>query len=80
MEAQATEHMADDRRALLTEREREILLGEGEEVSEKYYSVVVSRVRNKIERLEEDIPALDAHDTLGDELREVVCDEEEDDV
>lgn len=75
MEAQATECMADDRRALLTDREREILLSGGEDVSEKYYSVVVSRVRNKVERLEEDLPALDAHETLGKELREVVCEE-----
>lgn len=69
-------HMVDDRRALLTEREREILLGEGGDVTEKYYSVVVSRVRNKIELLDKDLPALEAHNTLGDELREVVCDDE----
>ncbi|WP_251342811.1 hypothetical protein [Haloplanus halophilus] len=74
MAAQATEHMADNRRALLTEREREILENNGEDVTEKYYGVVVSRVRNKIELLERDLPALDTHDTLGDELREVVCD------
>lgn len=72
MEAQPTQHMGDDRRALLTDREREILLGEAD-VSEKYYGVVVTRVRNKIERLEEDVEALEAHDTLADELREVVC-------
>lgn len=77
MEAEIADSMADDRRGLLTDREREILLGGGEDVSEKYYSVVVSRVRNKIERLEEDLPALDAHDTLADELREVVCEDEE---
>lgn len=77
MEATATDHMADDRRALLTDREREILLGEADDVSEKYYGVVVSRVRNKIELLEEDLPALQAHDTLGEELREVVCEEDE---
>lgn len=77
MGAQATEPMAEDRRALLTEREREILLNDGEGVSEKYYSVVVSRVRNKIERLEDDLPAIDTHDTLGDELREVVCESDE---
>lgn len=76
MESHSMMHMVDDRRALLTEREREILLGKGEDVSEKYYSVVVSRVRNKIELLEKDLPALEAHNTLGDELREVVCDDE----
>lgn len=65
--------MADeDRRALLTEREREILRQEAD-VTEKYYGVVVSRARNKIERLETDIEALEHHDTLADELRAVVC-------
>jgi len=79
MEAQATVSMGDDRRAILTDREREILLGEADDVSEKYYGVVVTRVRNKIKRLEEDLRALEAHDSLGDELREVVCGEDEDD-
>ena len=77
MEAQATEYMADDRRALLTDREREILLSGGEDVSEKYYSVVVSRVRNKVERLEEDLPALKEHETLAEELRDVVCEDDD---
>lgn len=67
--------MTDDRRGLLTDREREILLDGGDDVTEKYYGVVVSRVRNKIERLDDDLPALEAHDTLADELREIVCDE-----
>jgi len=66
--------MAEDRRALLTEREREILRGEAD-VNEKYYGVVVTRARNKIERLSEDIEALAHHDTLADELREVVCED-----
>lgn len=78
MEAKAAEYMGDDRRALLTDREREILLGENDDdVTEKYYSVVVTRVRNKIELLEDDLPALEAHDTLGDELREIVCEDNE---
>lgn len=76
MDATAAEYMADDRRALLTDREREILLGEDEDVSEKYYSVVVTRVRNKIELLEDDLPALEAHDTLADELRDIVCEDD----
>lgn len=63
-----------DRRALLTDKERAILLGE-EDVSEKYYYVTVTRVRKKIGQLEEDIEALDEHDSLGDELRDVVCEE-----
>lgn len=78
MGAEASGLMADEEpRALLTDREREILLGEGD-VSEKYYYVVVTRVRKRIERLEDDLPALEAHKTLGDELREVVCEETDD--
>lgn len=67
--------MTEDRRALLTEREREILRGEAD-VSEKYYGVVVTRARNKIERLTEDIEALEYHDTLADELRAAVCEDQ----
>jgi len=65
--------MAEDRRGLLTDREREILLAGGEDVSEKYYSVVVSRVRNKIGIVDDDLEALEQHDTLAEELRDVVC-------
>ena len=61
-----------DYRAILTQREREILSGEAD-VSEKYYYRVVTRVRHKIEALENDIAVLDEHDTLGDELRKIVC-------
>lgn len=65
----------DDYRAILTTREKEILTGE-DDVSEKYYYRVVTRVRDKIEKLEDDLSILDEHhDTLGDELRETVCDE-----
>lgn len=64
-----------DYRALLTDREAEILSGEAD-VDEKYYYRVVTRVRGKIEKLvDEDLPKLDNHDTLGDELREAVCDD-----
>jgi len=61
-------------RALLTDREIEILSGEAD-VSDSYRYRVVTRVREKIERLGEvDLRVLDKHhDTLGDELREVVC-------
>jgi len=66
--------MADGYRALLTDREKEILCGEAD-VSEKYYYRVISRVRDKVEQVEEDLEVLDEnHDTLGDELREIVCD------
>jgi len=61
-------------RALLTDREREILTGQAD-VDEKYYYRVVTRVRRKIDRLDDDVAALDHHDSLGDELREAVCEE-----
>ena len=64
-----------DYRAILTDREREILSGEAD-VSEKYYYRVVTRVRQKINEIEADLALLDEHhDTLGDELREIVCDD-----
>lgn len=69
--------MAEDRRGILTDREREILLTDGNDVSEKYYGVVVSRVRNKIELVGDDLDALEQHDSLADELREVVCSDTE---
>ena len=77
MGAAESKGMAEDRRALLTDREREILLTDGEDVTEKYYGVVVSRDRNKNELLEDDLEALETHDSLSEELREVVCDDEQ---
>jgi len=65
----------DGPRALVTDRELEILQGDAD-VSEKYYHVVVTRVRKRINRLEKEIGAIDEHDSLGDELRDVVCDDE----
>jgi len=68
--------MADkDYRAILTDREKEILRGEAD-VTEKYYYRVVTRVRRKIEELDEDLKILDDHDSLGDELRDIVCDDD----
>ena len=74
MEVDVTESMADqERRALLTDSEREILTGE-KDVSQKYYYVTVTRVRRKIERLaNEDLEAIEHHDTLADELRDLIC-------
>jgi hypothetical protein len=63
-------------RAILTPREREIITGEAD-VSDGYYYRVVSRIRDKIDQLNEDLAVLEEnHPTLGDELRETVCDEE----
>lgn len=65
-------------RAILTDREKEILRGEAD-VSESYYYRVVTRVRQKIEQLDEDLALLDEHhDTLGEEMRDVVCDQPQD--
>jgi hypothetical protein len=64
--------MADDRRGLLTPREREILSGEAD-VTEEYYYSVVSRVRSKIQKLEEDAQLLrENHPELFEELSESV--------
>lgn len=74
MESTQGQAMPDkDYRAILTDREKEILRGEAD-VSEKYYYRVVTRVRHKIEQLEDDLEVLDEnHDTLGDELRDIAC-------
>jgi len=76
MASEQAESMADDDyRAILTEREAEILSGEAD-VTEKYRYRVVTRVRDKIGKLSDDLEVLDEHhDTLGDELREQVCEE-----
>ena len=62
------------RRALLTDRERE-LLGEDHDAPKNYEYQAVSRVRNKIqEELVEDIEILmRRHPDLVEELKEVVC-------
>lgn len=77
MAATEAADMAEDRRGLLTDREHEILLNDGEDVTDKYYGVVVSRVRKKIELVEDDLEALAQHETLADELRDVVCNDEQ---
>lgn len=66
------DHMAD-RRALLTEREREIVSGEADDITDEYHYQTVSRIRSRLQRLEEDLEALEAHGDLADELRDIVC-------
>jgi hypothetical protein len=70
-----TEHarMAD-RRALLTEREREIIAGEAD-ITDEYRYQTISRVRARFDHLEDDLEALEAHGDLLEELREIVCDD-----
>lgn len=67
--------MVDDQyRGLLTEREREILTGEAD-VSDNYRYRVVSRIRTKIENLDQDVDILaNNREDLLEELRQVVCD------
>lgn len=63
-------------RGLLTEREREILEGEAD-VEDNYRYRVISRIRNKIERVGEDANILEeSRPDLLDELREAVCEDD----
>jgi hypothetical protein len=61
-----------DRRALLTDREREIVAGDAD-VSDSYRYQTISRVRARFDRLDDDLKALEAHGDLAGELRERVC-------
>ncbi|MFA9502947.1 hypothetical protein ACERIM_09190 [Natrinema sp. H-ect1] len=65
-----------ERRALLTEREREIVSGEADDVSDSYRYQTISRVRKRMELLEDDLEALEKHGDLFDELQEIVCGDE----
>lgn len=72
--------MVDDQyRGLLTEREREILSEEAD-VSDNYRYRVVSRIRTKIDNVDDDVEILaENRQDLLEELRQVVCDYEEHD-
>ena len=61
-----------ERRALLTDREREIVSGDAD-VTDSYRYQTVSRVRTRFERLESDLKALEKHGELADELRNIIC-------
>jgi len=71
--AQSEQVGMTDRRALLTEREREIVSDRADDVSDEYRYQTVSRVRARLQLLEEDLEALEAHGSLDEELREIVC-------
>jgi len=68
--------MVDDQyRGLLTEREREIIMGDAD-VSDNYRYRVVSRIRTKIENVDGDVEILAKNrEDLLKELREVVCED-----
>lgn len=72
--------MVDDQyRGLLTEREREILRGEAD-VSDNYRYRVVSRIRTKIDNVDDDVEILaENRQDLLKELQQIVCDSEEHD-
>lgn len=61
-------------RALLTEREREVIRGNAD-VDREYRYQLISRVRTRMQQIEQDLEALDTHDSLGDEFRELVSDD-----
>ena len=69
------------RRALLTDRERELIANEGEAKNEHYDEYryqAISRTRNKIhEELTQDLEILrENHPELFSELQEVVCNDD----
>jgi hypothetical protein len=62
-------------RGLLTDREREIIQGEAD-VSDNYRYRVASRIRRKIDNLDEDADILaNNREDLLEELRDVVCED-----
>ena len=57
----------------MTDRQGEIIQGEAD-VSDDYRYRVASRIRNKIDRIDEDVEILeDNRSDLLEELRDVVC-------
>lgn len=65
-----------NRRALLTDREREVLQGTADDVQDlsQYQSKIRSRIRSRLDRLEDDVSLLDEHEPeLADEIRDTVC-------
>lgn len=71
--------MPDEGRALLTEREREILSGEAD-VTDNYRYKVQSIVRNRVrKRLGDDVDVLREHfSEVYEMLQEEVCNDEDD--
>lgn len=61
-----------DRRALLTDREREIISGDAD-VSDEYRYQTISRVRNRFDRLDRDMEVLEQHGKLAEEIRKIIC-------
>lgn len=69
-----------DRRALLTDREREVLSGEVDDVENpaEYRSKIRSRIKKRLKRLESDVDLLDKHEPdLAEDLYERICGDEQ---
>jgi RNase P subunit RPR2 len=65
-----------DRRALLTEREREVLQGNAEDVENlaQYQSKIRSRLKRRFERLDEDMGILrEVEPSLADDIHQRIC-------
>lgn len=65
-----------ERRALLTDREREVLRGEADDVEHpgQYQSKIRSRVKRRAERLETDMTLLqDVAPEIADDLHDRIC-------
>ena len=78
MATEADEHMK--RRALLTDREREVLRGDADDVKDlsQYQSKIRSRIKNRMDRLEEDVDLLEVLEPeLAEELHDRICEDPE---
>ena len=64
-------------RALLTDRERDVISGNAD-VEDRYRYQLVSRIRNRMDRVEGDLAAMEEHGKLAEEFRDMVCDGETD--
>jgi len=71
---QATTKGVSERRALLTDREREIVAGRAD-VRDAYRYQTISRIRQRLNRIEDDLQALGEHGDLLVELRAIVCED-----
>jgi len=67
-----------DGRALLTDREREILAGDDDDVSDNYRYKVESTARQRVRQIEQDVAVLREHyPEIFAELQNTVCDTDE---
>ena len=69
--------MAEEGRALMTEREREIIAGEADDVNKNYEYKVRSLVRNRVRKqLEDDVDVLGDHfEEVHEMVTAIVCDD-----